>query len=788
MRKRIYSLLTITTLSLILITGCSKANEDKEKLTSTASEISSSEVQITESNDNESSSLSEATTSNVSDETLTTNDTTENTVENTTEYTTQSTTSKNSESKNKNSSSNKNNNSTNSSNNKNNGGASTSGNAVGEKDSSKLIQTNTNSSPTEAQKLAKAIIDKIITKGMSDFDKAKAIHDYLIINVDYDYQNYLNDTIPRESYTALGALKNKYAVCAGYATAYKLLCDKAELECIYVVGDTPRGSHAWNQVKVDGKWYNVDTTWDDPVSTDKKFDDHKFNRYSYFLISDDIMYKDHTPVSQVNACSSSLMEKAYETPVPWATSTYTKVTNEEEIRAVVKKAMDEESTAISVMFDTDWMSLNDMKKVVEGIMLEFVARNFSMSLSYYTIKNTDLCNVTFNIKLQNGKYTKQPKLMTVDEIKDVVKYLSNGNPYETTRVIDNSIATDENFYNIAIWAYENLNVSIGFHKSSVKVSSVASAYLIYAHENSYYGSHHVNKAYDAKKVSDILTILSNQYTGHERFRVIYRYGDEIGRLSADEIKAYVEKNLAPTWASKYCFKSYKISVNDFVCVMEIEFNTANHNTSGAKWEYSPAPTCIHNGAAVTKCLDCHNIVSRTELEATGVHETYWVYDSDITKHLACKHCSFTGPTLQQYGQVWGYFDNTAKTTLFNDINKRRETEKYIQRDYMGNFVAAHDLPQLSWNDKLANTLRTFAVCHATADIEHTQAQVLENAVYTIRSYAVKTLYVSELFDSFNDLDLLQNPNFTNAGTVCFYYDYDGTGLKLRQVWAIAFSE
>ena len=222
--------------------------------------------------------------------------------------------------------------------------------------------------------------------------------------------------------------------------------------------------------------------------------------------------------------------------------------------------------------------------------------------------------------------------------------------------------------------------------------------------------------------------------------------------------------------------------------MEIKFNTARHNTSGVKSEYSPAPTCIHSGAAVIKCLDCHNIVSRTELEATGVHETYWVYDSDITKHLACKHCSFTGPTLQQYGQVWGYFDDTAGATLFNDVNKRRETEKYIERDYMGNFIAAHDLPQLSWNDELANTLRTFAVCQATASIDRTQAQALENAVYTIRSYAVKTLHVSELFNSFNDLDLLQNPNFTNAGTVCFYYDYDGTGLKLRQVWAIAFSE
>ena len=104
------------------------------------------------------------------------------------------------------------------------------------------------------EQLGKDIIKKIIKSGMSDFDKVKAINDYMIQNVSYDMDNYLNNSIPYESYTALGAMEKKVAVCAGYARMFKILANCAGLEATYVSGDTPYGGHAWNQVKVDGKW------------------------------------------------------------------------------------------------------------------------------------------------------------------------------------------------------------------------------------------------------------------------------------------------------------------------------------------------------------------------------------------------------------------------------------------------------------------------------------------------------------------------------------------------------
>lgn len=773
MKKRISIITTILIFSLI-ITACGK--ESKKKNITTESPTNSTKSTTTKDiNENKNTSSSDTTADNT-DETTTA----ENTIENNTETTNSAEVNNTNGNTNSNSTNQKNNNSNTTSNS---GG----GNAVGEKDISKLTQTNSNSSSSEEKKLAQEIINKIITKGMSDFDKAKAIHDYIIMNVDYDYANYLNDTIPARSYTALGALKYKYAVCAGYAKTFQLMCELAGLKCTYIVGDTPRGAHAWNQVKISGKWYNVDVTWDDPISLEKKFDDHKYNSYSYFLISDEIMNKDHTPKGKVEKCSSSLILKAYETAAPWQTSTYTKVSNENDLRAVVKKAMDSNSTTISIMFDTTWKSVNDMRTAVSGMMLEFVAYDYSLRGSYFNIKNTNFCNITYTVSLNNGKYTKQNKITTVDELKTFVKSLATGSVDQRTVAISNSIATDKNFYTVAAWAFDAYDVSMGVSKTQLYISSTATAYHIHAFKNNYHGSHHGNEAYRAKKSSDILTILSQRYTDYKSFRVVYRYGDELGRLSTSDVKAYVEKNLAPTWKNKYCFKSYSIEVDDFVCVMVIKFNVANHNMAGASWEPSPAATCIKGGTNIIKCMDCKNITSTQETQATGVHDTYWVYDTDITKHLACKNCSYTGQTLQQYGQVWGYFDDRQATEFFNGVNKLRETEKYIERDYMGNYVATHDLPQLSWDSKSVNTLRTYAVCLATGAIQGTSTQKLENSGYYENNGTYYIVRAEDFFNTFEKLDLLRNLNFTKASTVHFYYDPDGTGLKIRQITCIVFS-
>ena len=643
---------------------------------------------------------------------------------------------------------------------------------------------------TESKKLAQTVINKIITKGMSDFEKAKAIHDYMVMNIDYDYDNYCANTIPAESYSSLGALKNKYAVCAGYALTFKLLCETAGLECDYVVG-TAGGYHAWNQVKVDGKWYNVDVTWDDPVSKGKAFDDHKYNRYSYFLISDELMYKDHKAHNAKHTCSSSLNAKAYEVGAPWLENIYTYVKNEAELISVVKKAVASNSTSIAILWDTNWIKVQDMSGTIKGMILEFAASDFSMcSYSYCTIPNTTYCSSTFTVKLKNGSYTPIDKLCTKDDIKKLILELKNGNPDQKTVPIANSLVDDKIFYEVAVWAFEEHDLSISFHETEIPINSTTKAVHVYAQKNNYNGEHHTNEAYRVKTSADIINVLAKYHADslNSDLRIVYRYGDELGRLSADELEAYIKKNLAPTWAAKYCYENYSVSTNDFVCVTVIHFYNPCHSSSGMSWEYVKEPTCIEGGLSVLKCKKCGNVIQSQELEATGKHTTYWVYDSDTTRHLACKHCTYTGPVLQKYGEVWGYFDDTAAKNTFTAVNARRSNECFREDDDYGNYIGTYYAPQLTWNTELAGLVRTYAVCVATSYIK---GEALNSPQYTLYTFSANTpeQAAQALFSGVTPYyDILGNRDLLQAGVSCFYYDSDGTGLKMKRVWCIYFSE
>lgn len=119
----------------------------------------------------------------------------------------------------------------------------------------------------------------VIDEGMSDMEKAIALHDHIILNCEYDYQNYLDRTLPREVYTSYGVLVNCKAVCQGYALAYKLLLNRAGIECYMVTSDGM--NHAWNLVRLDGQYYQVDTTWDDPV-----WDRFGLASHRYMFLSD----------------------------------------------------------------------------------------------------------------------------------------------------------------------------------------------------------------------------------------------------------------------------------------------------------------------------------------------------------------------------------------------------------------------------------------------------------------------------------------------------------------------
>ena len=143
----------------------------------------------------------------------------------------------------------------------------------------------------ELEKACKAVLKKTVKNGMTDYEKELAIHDYIVNNCIYSKSDKGDDT----EYMAYGVLINKKAVCSGYAAAMNLLLKCSGVECqivsgkAYAVGHSngEMENHAWNQVKLNGEWYNVDATWDDPVG------DEDTLSHEFFNVTDDILRKTH---------------------------------------------------------------------------------------------------------------------------------------------------------------------------------------------------------------------------------------------------------------------------------------------------------------------------------------------------------------------------------------------------------------------------------------------------------------------------------------------------------------
>lgn len=120
----------------------------------------------------------------------------------------------------------------------------------------------------------------LISEDMSNEKKALVIHDYLVYEGEYDYDNLNAGTLPQDSYRSGGLLMKGKGVCQAYAYAYKYLMEQFGIECY--VTTSQEMNHAWNIVNIDGSYYHVDCTWDDPV-----YDRLGRVGHGYFLVSDE---------------------------------------------------------------------------------------------------------------------------------------------------------------------------------------------------------------------------------------------------------------------------------------------------------------------------------------------------------------------------------------------------------------------------------------------------------------------------------------------------------------------
>lgn len=123
-----------------------------------------------------------------------------------------------------------------------------------------------------------SILNSIIKPGMTETEKIRTVHNWIVCNTTYNDKYYdRGDSFNHVS----NLLNNKTGVCQGYSVTFYIFMKQMGIPCTLVMGNTDDVSHAWNAVKLDGNWYYIDVTWDDPV----------VNRTSNYPGGDNISYE-----------------------------------------------------------------------------------------------------------------------------------------------------------------------------------------------------------------------------------------------------------------------------------------------------------------------------------------------------------------------------------------------------------------------------------------------------------------------------------------------------------------
>lgn len=154
----------------------------------------------------------------------------------------------------------------------------------------------------EVDRIIAKVLKELEIQKKSDYEKIKAIHDYIIVNSSYD--------VKMEKTSAYENLIDKKSICQGYALLTYKMMKEAGIDCRVITGKGKDVNHAWNIVKLDNKWYNIDCTWDDPLCDDQK----SRLEYTYFLKSN-ADFHDHIRDAEYETIefnqSYTMSEKSY---------------------------------------------------------------------------------------------------------------------------------------------------------------------------------------------------------------------------------------------------------------------------------------------------------------------------------------------------------------------------------------------------------------------------------------------------------------------------------------------
>ena len=143
----------------------------------------------------------------------------------------------------------------------------------------------------EHQKAMEARVKKLAKQAekMSEWQKELFIHDFICENVHYDKLK------KPYSHEIIGPLGHGVGVCEGIAKSVKILCDALGIWCMIAISERNpdkniKYRHAWNVLKIGGKYYHLDATFDNSLGKGERI------RHDYFNLSDSQIQRDHEPV------------------------------------------------------------------------------------------------------------------------------------------------------------------------------------------------------------------------------------------------------------------------------------------------------------------------------------------------------------------------------------------------------------------------------------------------------------------------------------------------------------
>lgn len=330
------------------------------------------------------------------------------------------------------------------------------------------------------------ILSQLNLEDKSEYDKIIAIHDYLTGTIDYGTASATQEQ-PYLPYTTYGALVKKLCVCQGYALAFYRLCSEVGVSSRIIT--SKEINHAWNIVRIDGLYYNIDCTWDDPVGG--------YPNYNYFLQSD-ADFKGHPRDAQY-------MAESFYDRYPMAIASYGKETPSE---VTDPDKVNKDNSAMNYTFTT--LSEEKVTTQAEGRPKLIVFYRTTCANSQGVIQN--LVNMDLSgIDVVAAEFEGKAKS---DVESFASTYGGNGKNKQITFVYDTTTETTK-----LMWKYLRMAGNTS--------SSISLPVVIYIDGNNYL--QHASTGYmTASELSAMIDKYCKSITNYLTYKVIYKANSGTG--------------------------------------------------------------------------------------------------------------------------------------------------------------------------------------------------------------------------------------------------------------------